>query len=171
MSPSSSGLTKVPGMTKTERERARLEAAKQQSTLQLLVRCGRLANERAIAQVNASGRARFRPALANLFPHIAYEGTRITELARRVGVTKQAVAPLVAELEAEGVVRVVPDPSDGRARLVKFTVHGLKEMQRGMEVFRALEASFAKELGAKRMAALHDALAALLEVLERPEAP
>jgi DNA-binding MarR family transcriptional regulator len=38
--------------------------------------------------------------------------------------TKQARGEFVATLEAAGLVRVTPDPSDGRARLVTLTPDG-----------------------------------------------
>ena len=61
-----------------------------------------------------------RPAHTALFPHIDLSGTRQTALARRMGVSKQAVGQLVSELEQMGALERVPDPSDGRARLVRF---------------------------------------------------
>src|ERR1700730_14612078 len=45
-------------------------------------------------------------------------GTRQVSIAERAGVTKQAIGPIVRELEAMGYVRTQPDPKDGRAKLV-----------------------------------------------------
>src|SRR5690349_10738908 len=105
----------------------RVDAAKQQSAGQLLLKCARLLDERAVARINRQGpQVRLRPAHTGLLPHIDKEGTRLTELARRVGVTKQAVGQLVEDLERMGVVERAPDPLDGRARLVRFTDRGLQ---------------------------------------------
>src|SRR5687767_2166502 len=102
-----------------------LERKKRQSVGQLLFKCARLLNERAIARVNRQvGQPVLRASHTNLFPHIDFEGVRLTELAQRLGVTKQAVGQVVAELEELGVVEVRPDPSDGRAKLVRFTTKG-----------------------------------------------
>src|SRR4051812_37854302 len=46
------------------------------------------------------------------------DGTRITTMADRAGVTKQAMGQVVKDLEDWGYVFVDSDASDGRARLV-----------------------------------------------------
>ena len=51
-------------------------------------------------------------------------GTRLTELARRGGVTKQAMMVVVDDLEVRGLVRRTPDPEDGRAKVVRLTARG-----------------------------------------------
>jgi hypothetical protein len=82
----------------------RLAVRKRESTAQLLLKCARLVNERALASL-PHGDARVRPAHTQLFPHIALAGTRISELAEKLGITKQAVGQLVDDLEAWGLVR------------------------------------------------------------------
>lgn len=156
----------TPGMP-TSRRRRDLEQARQASTLQLLFRAARLANDRAIARVNAdAGRAVFRRAIADLLPHIDFDGVRIGVIAAKVGVTKQAVSKVVAELAEAGVVEVVPDPDDARARLVRFTPRGADAIAHGLGVLAAIERELAREVGADTLRALHGALAALLPALE-----
>lgn len=77
----------------------KLEVAKRESVGQLLLKCARLLDERAVARVNREGgaQARLRPAHTRLVPHIEPEGTRLTELARRLGITKQAVGQVGAQ--------------------------------------------------------------------------
>ena len=58
--------------------------------------------------------------------YIARDGSRITELADRARMTKQSMAELVEYLRARGYVELVPDPSDGRAKLVRLTPRGWK---------------------------------------------
>lgn len=152
-----------------------LERAKKASTGQLLFRCARLLNERALARARALEVAGppIRAAHTSLFPHIDLAGTRLTELARRVGISKQAVAQLVDELQDMGVVERVPDPADGRAKLIRFTSDGGLVLFRGLELLRSLEAELREEIGARHMDRLHAALLALEPVLERddPDAP
>lgn len=149
-------------------EQAALEAAKRASTGQLLFRCARLLNERAIARARtrAPGGPQLRAAHTSLFPHIDLEGTRLTELARRVGITKQAVAQLVDELEAMDVLERAPDPTDGRAKLIKFTREGGLVLFRGLELLRELEAELRETIGDRHMDRLHAALLTLEPVLE-----
>src|SRR5262245_61007003 len=112
-----------------------LETKKRASVAQLLFKCARLLNERAISRVNAQGKApALRPSHTNLFPHIDFQGVRITELARRLDISKQAVSQSVAELEALGVVELLVDPEDARARLVRFTSKGAEGIAEGLRV-------------------------------------
>ncbi|MFO0696892.1 MAG: MarR family winged helix-turn-helix transcriptional regulator [Polyangiales bacterium] len=147
--------------------RRELDRRKRESTLQLLFRASRLVDEAALARVAARpGRPALRRSHTSLFPHIALEGTRITDLAAKLGVTKQAVSQLVDDLEAAGVVERVPDPDDARAKRVVFTARGRAGLLDGLEVLAAFEAELAERIGEDRMEALHDALVALLGVVE-----
>lgn len=150
----------------TTRRLQRLEKAKRGSTLQLLFRCARLANDEAIERVNAAaGRPIFRGAIANLLPHISFEGIRLGALAARVGVSKQAVSKVVAEMAAEGIVELAPDPSDARGRLVRFTARGADAIEHGLSILGGLERELSAKLGARRVAELHDTLLALDRLL------
>ena len=145
----------------------RLEQAKAASVAQVLFKCARLLNEQALARIEqAEGAPRIRPAHTTLFPHLDLAGTRLTELARRLGISKQAVGQLVDELEQMQVVERVPDPSDGRAKLIRFAKKPGTSLLDGLAHLRRLEDELGVAIGAPRMAALHDALGALLVVLE-----
>jgi DNA-binding MarR family transcriptional regulator len=111
---------------------AEIEAAKRESVGHLLLKAARLFNERGIARVRAETGADFRAAHTALLPHIDFAGTRLTELAARVGTSKQAVGELVAELEAMGMLRRTVDPSDARARLVSVTPRGKRALLHGL---------------------------------------
>jgi DNA-binding MarR family transcriptional regulator len=59
-----------------------------------------------------------------LFRHLDLEGTRLTEIAARAGMTKQAMLELVDKAETLGFVERRPDPLDRRAKIVSFTLKG-----------------------------------------------
>ena len=144
-----------------------LEARKRESVAQLLFKCARLVNERALARVNEEPHAiRFRTTHTNLFPHLNFEGVRITELARRLDISKQAISQTIAELELMDVVETIPDPSDGRARLARFTDKGKVAILQGLSVLRDIETEMERSIGASKFEALHDALLALETMLE-----
>ena len=65
----------------------------------------------------------------NLFRNLDLDGTRLTELASRANVTKQAMQELVDRAEAQGFVVRLPDPKDGRAKAVAFSTRGLKLLE------------------------------------------
>ena len=151
--------------------RARLEAAKRESTLQLLFKAARLLDEAALERIaQQPGRPRLRRSHTSLFPHIDLEGTRVTELAARLGVTKQAASQLVDDLEALGVLARVPDPDDARARRVVFTKLGREGLFDGLAVLHALEQELAAAIGENKLEQLHSALIAVLDAIA-PDRP
>lgn len=148
--------------------RERLEAAKRASTAQLLFKAARLLNDEALSRVRArSGERRLRASHTTLLPHIDLEGTRLTVLADKLGVTKQAAGQLVEELEQMGVLERVDDPTDGRAKLIRFSKAGRRGLLDGLGVLRELEQELAQRVGRTRMRALHDALGQIIDLLER----
>jgi DNA-binding MarR family transcriptional regulator len=105
-------------------------------------------------------------AQARLAQRIAEEGTRLTELADRAGVTKQTASLLVAALEREGLVERVPDPADGRARLIQLSPRGRQAAQRAMEVVIGVEGEWTAHLGPELTERLREALVRLREVTD-----
>jgi DNA-binding MarR family transcriptional regulator len=147
--------------------RTDLEARKRASAGQLLLRAARLWNERAVARISSDPRAAgLRISHTALFPHLDFEGTRATDLAARLGVTKQAVGKLVGDLAALGLVEVVPDAVDGRAKLVRLTRRrGERALLHGLSVFAEMERELAAKLGAAELRRLRDVLARVIEEL------
>ncbi|MBL8909577.1 MAG: MarR family transcriptional regulator [Archangium sp.] len=137
-----------------------------------LIRCGQLFNERGMAKVNAeAGGPMLREAHTRLLPHLQDpKGVRITALARKLGVTKQAIQQLVADLLEAGVVEVLDDPDDARARLVVLTELGVNAMQHGTSLLLDIEKDLATRFGAQNTKRLHALLSELLTLLEGPDA-
>ncbi|MFZ1374839.1 MarR family winged helix-turn-helix transcriptional regulator [Nostocoides sp.] len=105
-------------------------------------------------------------AQSRLAQRIAEDGTRLTELADRAGVTKQTASLLVAALEREGLVERVPDPEDGRARLIRLSTRGREAAQRAMEVVIGVEGEWTAHLGPELTERLREALVRLREVTD-----
>lgn len=145
-----------------------LEERKSASTIQVLFKVARLVNEAALARVNEArvGALAYRPSHTALIPHLALEGSRITALAAAMQISKQAVSQVVEELEEMKVVRRVPDPADGRAKLVKLTSSGRKSMLSGLALLTALQAELAEVVGDEAMKDLGTTLTALLAHIE-----
>ena len=147
--------------------RIQLETEKHQSTLQLLFKAARLVDERALALVAAQrGAPKLRRSHTSLLPHIELEGTRITDLAERMGISKQAVSQLVDDLEGYGVLERVADPDDGRAKRVVFTALGRQGLLEGLATLRGMEADLEQQIGASRMRGLRLGLLALLQAVD-----
>lgn len=73
---------------------------------------------------NLAARGQLTAAHVQITRHLPVEGTRLTDLAARAGVTKQAMGKLVDQCEAWGLVRRTSDQLDARARTVRFTPIG-----------------------------------------------
>jgi DNA-binding MarR family transcriptional regulator len=148
-------------------ERRRFEAIRDAATLQLLFKAARLANERALARAGAGAPGPpIGPAHTALFPHLDFEGIRLTELANKLGVTKQAVGQLVDDLAAVGMVERVADPFDGRAKRIRFSRRGHAALLHGLGVLREVEADLEGAIGKGRMRELHKTLQMMIGVLE-----
>lgn len=142
----------------------KLAAAKRASTLHLLFQVARLQNERALNMVPEAPGPRSRAAHLSLLPHIDLgEGTRVTDLAEKLGITKQAVGQLVDDLEEMGAVARVPDPEDGRAKRVVFTENGRESMLRGLKHLIAMEPRIRQVLGPRLLKSFREALLLLLD--------
>jgi DNA-binding MarR family transcriptional regulator len=84
----------------------------------------RVLNEELIARLAEQGHTEVRLPHGNVFQYLDDDGTTVSALAERAHLTKQAMAQLVAHLEAHGYVERVPDPADRRAKLVRATARG-----------------------------------------------
>jgi DNA-binding MarR family transcriptional regulator len=62
----------------------------------------------------------------------------MSDLGEELGVTPRNVTKLVDELEAEGLVRRLPHPSDRRATLIELTKKGREEVAEGYAEYIAL---------------------------------
>jgi DNA-binding MarR family transcriptional regulator len=105
-------------------------------------------------------------AQSRLAQRIADEGSRLTELADRAQVTKQTASLLVAALEREGLVERVPDPSDGRARLIRMSARGREAATQAMQVVIGVEQEWTEHLGPELAGQLREGLIKLREITD-----
>jgi DNA-binding MarR family transcriptional regulator len=96
-----------------------------------------------------------------VFQYLDDTGTTVSLLAERARMTKQAMAELVRHLEDHGYVRRVPDPTDGRAKLVLPTDRGDEVIGLAQSLAPEIEERISALLGAERTAALRTDLETL----------
>jgi DNA-binding MarR family transcriptional regulator len=101
-----------------------------------------------------------------LLANLDTEGTTISALARRTGVTRQAASQQVAALEREGYVTRKSDRRDARAIVVRQTARGRKLLADALDIVKGIEAEYAQHLGVKRLDALKKELRALLDHID-----
>lgn len=105
-------------------------------------------------------------AQARIAARIDPGGSRITRLAAAAQVTKQTAGFLVEQLEGAGYVERVPDPTDGRARLVKIAARGYAAREAVIPALAVVEAQWLAHVGPERMAQLRETLTMLREITD-----
>jgi len=105
------------------------------------------------------------PVLQALTWHPA--GLRATELAAHARITKQSMGYLVDYLDARGYIERVPDPTDGRAKVVRLTPHGWAAIRTVRDAVREVEADWAGRIGAAHVEQLRAILQDLVVTLKR----
>ncbi|MFE9583102.1 MarR family winged helix-turn-helix transcriptional regulator [Nocardia sp. NPDC006044] len=110
------------------------------------------------AGIAAAGFDHVRAAHAPVFQLIEPDGTRLTSLADRAGMTKQAMGELVRHLEGHGYVEVDIDPADRRARLVRLTKRGWAVVDAGVAVVERFDRHLDAIVGADEVARLRGTL-------------
>jgi DNA-binding MarR family transcriptional regulator len=98
------------------------------------------------------------PGLARGILLVDRTGTRLSDLASRAQISKQAMMQVVDDLEARGCVRRTPDPSDSRAKVVKLTAKGLRQRAEARRAFASVEGRTKRLLGDRRYEALKGSL-------------
>lgn len=76
------------------------------------------------------------------------------DLARNLGISRQAVHKTVAELEAVGFLESKPDPKLKNQRSISFTEEGERLMSCARKQFRELDSLILKEMNAKDLGAV-----------------
>ena len=104
-----------------------MEATRHESLARLLLNAQRAFMAAFIAKIRRRGAdVRVNAALVNIMVNISVEGARIANIAEATNMTRQSASQFVAELETIGYIERTPDPSDGRATLIRFSKTGTR---------------------------------------------
>ena len=126
---------------------------------------------RVVEALGAAGFADLTMAQARLVARLAPQGSRLTELADQARITKQTAGVLVDQLERHGYVQRMPDPTDGRARLVRFAPRGRAAAEVAAATVAQVEGEWTAHLGPARMRGLRVALEQLRGITDVDRAP
>ena len=100
----------------------------------------------------AAGFADSSPAWGtNIFHYLREGGLRLTELAERSHTSKQAMRYTIDQLEEAGYVERVPDPTDGRAKIISLTERGWHSRRVSDEIIASIEQECVQELGEEKL--------------------
>ncbi len=86
--------------------------------------------------------------------------TRAAELARVLGVSRQAIQQQINELERDELVTQIPDPEDRRANRIVFSERGSRLINTALATLRQAEQALAMRLGYDAVRNLRNALTA-----------
>jgi DNA-binding MarR family transcriptional regulator len=111
-------------------------------------------NDLVLVRLAERGHGVVRPVHSAVFEHLDETGTTVSALADRAQMTKQAMAELVAHLEAHGYVVREPDLTDRRAKLVRPTEKGRAVVGIAQEILPEIEAMIVGVIGQDRLTAL-----------------
>ncbi|MFF8910690.1 MarR family winged helix-turn-helix transcriptional regulator [Streptomyces olivaceoviridis] len=124
-----------------------------------------------VRRLDAAGYDDLRPMHGLAFQALYGPGLTSTELAERLGVTKQAAGQLVDELEKGGYVQRRPHPAGGRRKLVVLTEQALKHLVVAGGILRELEIELEGRLQRDGLAMPRAELAALVRALAGDDIP
>ena len=89
------------------------------------------------------------------------DGLRVTDLADRVGMTKQALGEFANDLEQRGLLESLSDPRDRRVRILRPTRRGLAAVEAADRIIRLVEEDWRERLGEREWARLRRSLTSI----------
>jgi DNA-binding MarR family transcriptional regulator len=137
------------------------------STATLLLQAFQCLIEELVADLHKAGYREIRSAHSRVFEHLPAKGERVVRMARQAQMTQQSMTELVEYLERLGYVERLPDPQDGRAKLVRLTATGERLAAAGRASMRRIDGSWESQLGKERMREMRSALSDVLELYGR----
>lgn len=141
-----------------------LRAWRDSSLYRLVFRASRAETTETLTRLHRRGHPdTITLAATSLLANLDTEGTTISALARRAGMTRQGASQQLADLERDGYVVRRPDPDDARAVLVRQSAKGRALFEDAVEVVSELEDEYAAFIGAERLAVLKELLAELVD--------
>jgi DNA-binding MarR family transcriptional regulator len=110
------------------------------------------------------------PAMKQVLLFVARDGSRLTELAALARMTKQSMGEHVDALVDLGLLERIPDPDDGRAKLIRPTADGLMCMNFALGVAVDVHRHWESLLGQRKTEQLMTLLRELTTKLEAEKA-
>lgn len=126
----------------------------------------RYTEDRMFQAVQDAGFDDWTLAQCRVFQRISPDGSRLVDLADQAQMTKQSAGVMVDQLERLGYVRRVPDPTDGRARLIVIEERGRRAIEVATATVDGIFSEWKKYLGTRNFALLHQILEQLREITD-----
>jgi DNA-binding MarR family transcriptional regulator len=108
--------------------------------------------------LEARGFSDVRPAFGVIFRALRDEPLTLTDLAARLGVSKQAASKVIDEMEAKRLVRRTASRTDGRAKLLALTPRGRDAMAHAIALGVEIDARLREAAGSPKVDTMHQVL-------------
>ncbi|MFC1747744.1 MarR family transcriptional regulator [Pseudomonadota bacterium] len=143
------------------------EKQKSASLSHQLIKVGRLIHEKGLNDArDAFNLPELKQAHLDLFPYIDFEGTSVSDIAKRKGVSKQFVSKLVKEMVHMKILYLENDPEDSRSKRVFFKTSGPYAIQKGFEALISTDQSLIAHLGEKPYKSVLKKVSEILTILD-----
>jgi DNA-binding MarR family transcriptional regulator len=153
---------RTPTLASAHPELSSLDRIRHEHLGWLLGRADLLFAEGVTRAMHERGFAGIRLVHIALIRNVDENGTRISDIARRAGMTKQATGQLVAEFVELGYIRLITDPGDGRVKIARYTAKGKRLLVAIVASIEETEDAVSAAIGSAQLAALKTTLGRLL---------
>lgn len=136
------------------------------TVIRMCRRLERLFGDRIQSHLSALGYDDVPAAAVSLLPLLEGDGVRPVSLAAKLKISKQAVQQSLKPLEISKYVETVPDPTDGRGKLVKLTNSGEKLLKTMHKVKQSVQDELRDQLGKKTFRKMEESLMEIELVLD-----
>ena len=132
------------------------------SPAQAFAALDRTVDDSIVARLRSAGYQGVTASHGRVFAALDPGGTRVTELAARAGMTRQAMTDIVDLLERHGYMHRKPDPNDRRAALIRLTPRGKSAVKLASAVVVEMEEQWRELLGPRAFDAFQKSLDSLV---------
>ena len=148
-------------------DKSKFEDQKSDSLSHQLTKVGRLINERGLNSVrDVFNLPELKQSHLDLFPYIDFEGTSISDIAKRKCVSKQSVSKIVKEMTHMRILFVKTDPEDSRSKLVFFQTTGYYSIKKGFKELVSIDNLISDHLGRKSYKSILENISDLIKIFQ-----
>lgn len=126
----------------------------------------RYAEDRIFRALQDAGFDDWTLAQCRLFQRVSPDGSRPTDLADQAQMSKQSAGVMVDQLERLGYVSRIPDPADGRARLIVIEQRGRRALTVAGATRDEIFSEWKAYLGSRNFTLLQQILDQLREITD-----
>ena len=131
-----------------------------------LMELSELWNRELMKRSLARGHAGLKMSFATVMAYAGFPNARLTDIAARNGLTKQAISQIAREIASLGYIRLTPDPDDARARNIVLTERGRLLIAESLAEIEEFHTEMVALIGAEKMATLETIITELCEKVQ-----